>query len=64
MACELPVISSNTGGIPELNIHGYSGFLSDVGDIDDMAVNALKILETPETLRKFKDNALARAKEF
>ncbi len=64
MACELPVISSNTGGIPELNIHGYSGFLSDVGDIDDMAVNALKILETPDTLRKFKDNALARAKEF
>ncbi|HLP33472.1 MAG TPA: N-acetyl-alpha-D-glucosaminyl L-malate synthase BshA, partial [Bacteroidia bacterium] len=40
------------------------GFLSDVGDVDDMAANALKILETPETLRKFKDNALARAKEF
>lgn len=63
MACEVPVISSNTGGIPELNIHGATGFLSNIGDIDDMTRNALHILDK-NNLVKFKQNALARAKEF
>jgi N-acetyl-alpha-D-glucosaminyl L-malate synthase BshA len=63
MACEVPVISSNTGGVPELNIHGVTGFLSDVGDIDDMVKNTLFVLK-PENLATFKKNALARAKEF
>jgi len=63
MACEVPVISSNTGGIPELNIHGVTGFLSNIGDVEDMSRNALHILNK-NNLPKFKQNALARAKEF
>ena len=63
MACEVPVISSNTGGIPELNIHGQTGFLSNVGDVQEMAKNALFVLDE-DNLPTFKANALARAKEF
>lgn len=64
MACEVPVISSNAGGIPEVNIHGETGFVSEIGDIDDMVANTIKIL-TDETLHtQMKANALARAKEF
>lgn len=64
MACELPVISSNTGGIPELMIDGVTGFMSNVGDVEKMANDALLILEDAETLKRFKNNALARAREF
>ncbi|MBL6444865.1 N-acetyl-alpha-D-glucosaminyl L-malate synthase BshA [Fulvivirga sp. 29W222] len=63
MACEVPVISTNAGGLPELNINGKTGFLSKVGDIDDMTKNALHILND-SNLHTFKHNALARAKEF
>lgn len=63
MACEVPVISSNTGGLPELNVHGVTGFLSNVGDIDEMVKNALYVLE-PDNLPGFKIRALDRAKEF
>lgn len=63
MACEVPVISSNAGGLPELNIHGLSGFLSDVGDIEDMTGNALTILDE-KNLPRFKAGALNRAKDF
>ncbi|MCU0448373.1 MAG: N-acetyl-alpha-D-glucosaminyl L-malate synthase BshA [Bernardetiaceae bacterium] len=63
MACEVPVISSNTGGLPELNIHGVTGFLSNVGDIDDMVRNTLVVLDEAN-LPRFKENALARAREF
>lgn len=63
MACEVPVISTNTGGIPELNLHGVTGFLSNIGDVEDMSRNALHILDK-NNLPKFKQNALARAKEF
>lgn len=64
MACSVPVVSSNTGGLPEVNIHGVSGYLSNVGDVDDMAVNALKILSNDNTLNVFKANALETAKQF
>lgn len=64
MACQVPVISSNAGGIPELNINGVTGYMSNVGDVDDMAKNALTILRTDESLKKFKSQALSRAKEF
>jgi N-acetyl-alpha-D-glucosaminyl L-malate synthase BshA len=64
MACKVPVISSNTGGLPELNVQGVTGFLSDVGDVDDMAKNAIYILEDSKRLAEFKENALNRAKEF
>jgi N-acetyl-alpha-D-glucosaminyl L-malate synthase BshA len=63
MACEVPVISSNTGGIPELNIHGVTGFLSNVGDIEGMTKNALYILDK-DNLPTFKANALSQAKKF
>ena len=64
MACSVPVISSNTGGLPEVNIEGFSGYLSNVGDIDSMAQNAIKILADETTLATFKKNALAVAKRF
>ncbi len=64
MAEGVPVISSNTGGIPEVNIEGFSGYLSDVGNVDEMAANALRILEDEETFQQFRRNALSRAKDF
>jgi len=63
MACEVPVISSNTGGLPELNVRGVTGFLSPVGDVEDMTRKALFVLDK-NNLPKFKENALKRAKEF
>lgn len=63
MACEVPVISSNTGGLPELNIQGVTGFMSAVGDVEDMAKNALYILND-NNLPRFKKAALDRAREF
>ena len=64
MACEVPVISSNVGGLPEVNVHGVTGFLSDVGDVEDMANNALTLLKDPELLARYRKQALARAHEF
>jgi N-acetyl-alpha-D-glucosaminyl L-malate synthase BshA len=64
MACKLPVISSNAGGIPELNVHGVTGFLDEVGDIDNMAKHAIYILEDETRLQKFKEQALDHAKQF
>ena len=63
MACEVPVISSNTGGLPELNIQGVTGFMSNVGDVEDMTRKALFILDK-DNLPQFKLNAVARAREF
>lgn len=59
-----PVISSNTGGIPEVNKHGYTGFLSNVGNVEEMASNAIKILEEDEVLELFKENAKKEALKF
>lgn len=64
MACQVPVISSDSGGMPELNINGVTGFMSKVGDVQDMAKNALYILKDDTVLTKFRQAALARAKEF
>jgi len=64
MACEVPVISSNAGGIPEVNIHGVTGYVSEIGDVKDMAANAIKMLSDPILHDQMKANALARAKEF
>ena len=63
MACSVPVVSSNVGGLPELNLNGQSGFVSNVGDIEDMVKNSLYILND-EHLDKFREQALSRAKEF
>ena len=64
MACEVPVISSNVGGLPEVNIHGETGFLCDVGDVDSMAKYAIMLLSDEELLEKFRKNALAQAQRF
>lgn len=64
MACQVPVISSNTGGIPEVNINDETGFMSNVGDVESMAKNAIYILENDERLATFKKQALAQAKRF
>jgi len=64
MACRVPVISSNAGGIPEINIHGQTGFLTDVGDVEAMASFSLELLSDDEKLEHFKENALAQAQKF
>ncbi len=61
MAMRVPVISTNSGGLPEVNIHGKTGYLSKVGDVDDMANNALKLLSEPDLLETFKTNAFNHA---
>jgi L-malate glycosyltransferase len=64
MASRVPVISTNTGGIPEVNINGFSGFTSNVGDVDDMASNALKLLKDESMYNQFKINARIQAEKF
>ncbi|MEM8939595.1 MAG: N-acetyl-alpha-D-glucosaminyl L-malate synthase BshA [Bacteroidota bacterium] len=63
MACEVPVISTDAGGLPELNKDGYSGFVCKVGDVSDMIAKSIKILDNAN-LQRFKKGALKRAKEF
>ncbi len=63
MACEVPVISTNAGGLPELNLDGVSGFVCDVGDVETMSKKAITILDDAN-LARFKTGALNRAKEF
>ncbi|MFT3908758.1 MAG: N-acetyl-alpha-D-glucosaminyl L-malate synthase BshA [Ferruginibacter sp.] len=64
MAAEVPVISTNAGGLPEININGFCGYMSNVGDVEDMANNAIKILGDDKTHAQFRANALAQAKKF
>ena len=64
MAWSVPVISSNSGGLPEVNFDGFSGYLSNVGNVDEMAENALQILKDDAVLQTFKSNALAVAQRF
>lgn len=60
----VPVISTNSGGLPEVNRHGFSGYLSDIGNIEEMASYGISILDNQETLEQFKENALKQAKNF
>ncbi|PJR03062.1 N-acetyl-alpha-D-glucosaminyl L-malate synthase BshA [Avrilella dinanensis] len=64
MACGVPVISTNAGGLPEVNVQGVTGFMSDIGNVDDMARNAIHILKDEKTLNQFKSNALNHSKTF
>ncbi|MCG1037632.1 N-acetyl-alpha-D-glucosaminyl L-malate synthase BshA [Polaribacter sargassicola] len=64
MAAKTAVISTNTGGLPEVNIHGVTGYLSDLGDVQDMAKNAISILKDEKTLEKFKVSAREHTKRF
>lgn len=64
MASGVPVISTNTGGLPEVNEDGYSGYLSEVNAIEDMSANAIKILSDVDTLNRFKANAKVQSQKF
>ena len=64
MAASVPVVSSNTGGIPEVNIDNFSGLLSDIGDVKKMIEDSLHILSNEEIHNKFKTNARKRAEDF
>lgn len=64
MACEVPVVSSNAGGIPEVNIEGVTGFLLNVGDVEGMAQKTMELLKDDAKLAQFKKNAFAQAQKF
>jgi N-acetyl-alpha-D-glucosaminyl L-malate synthase BshA len=64
MACSVPVISTNTGGLPEVNRHGVTGMMSNVGDVEDMAKNVLYMLADAKRLAKFRVQSYARASDF
>ena len=64
MAAKTAIISTNTGGLPEVNIHGETGFLSNVGHVEDMAFNAISILKDDAVLEQFKQNAKEHTKKF
>jgi len=61
MACGVPVVSSNAGGLPELNLHGETGYIAEIGDVDKMADYALRLLEDRNMYKIFSENALDRA---
>jgi N-acetyl-alpha-D-glucosaminyl L-malate synthase BshA len=64
MAAGVPVISTNAGGLSEINISGQTGFMADVGDVATMSKQALEILRDENKLQKFKERAAAHAKKF
>lgn len=64
MAAGVPVISTNAGGLPEINIDGYCGYMSEVGDTLDMSKKALAILQEEAVLQRFRANALEQANKF
>lgn len=64
MAAGVPVISTNAGGLPEINIHGETGFLSNVGDVEDMCRHAIALLSDDQLLAKFKTAAFKQANKF
>jgi L-malate glycosyltransferase len=64
MAAGVPLISSDAGGLPEININGKTGFMSPVGDISSMSRHAITILENDDVLKTFKANASEQAKKF
>ncbi|MFI5134917.1 MAG: N-acetyl-alpha-D-glucosaminyl L-malate synthase BshA [Chitinophagales bacterium] len=64
MACHVPVIATNTGGIPEIMIQGKTGFMSDVGNVDEMAKNAIQLLTNDLLLNQFKNQAGEHARQF
>ena len=64
MALKVPVVSSNIGGLPELNINGNSGYTSDIGDIESMASNAIRILSDKSLKKKYRSQAFENAKKY
>ena len=64
MASGVAVVSSNVGGLPEVNKDGVTGFLNEVGDIEGMIASVLTILKDKDTLARFKTNALVHSQNF
>lgn len=64
MACAVPIISSNAGGLPEVNVDGVTGYVCDVGDIEDIAAKSILILSNEEVHERFKEAAYEHAKQF
>ena len=64
MMMRVPVISTNVGGLPEVNIEGESGYLFDLGDVSSMADKSISLLKDDEKLESMKDSAYALAKRF
>ncbi|MCX6317943.1 MAG: N-acetyl-alpha-D-glucosaminyl L-malate synthase BshA [Bacteroidetes bacterium] len=64
MAAGVPVVSTNAGGLSEINVPGQTGYMSNVGDVEDMSRNAIAILKDDEVLQAFKDRAAAHAKQY
>lgn len=64
MACHVPVLSSNAGGLPELLVNGENGFMCNVGDVESMADSAMQILSSESDLKRFKTNAYETARKF
>jgi N-acetyl-alpha-D-glucosaminyl L-malate synthase BshA len=64
MAAGVPLISTNVGGLPEININGKTGYLSEVGDVADMSLHAIEILGNDAVLSSFKKHAAEQARKF
>lgn len=64
MAAGVPVISTNAGGLPEVNRHGFTGYLADVGDVDSMSKYAVELLTNPEKMHTFKECGILHAQSF
>jgi N-acetyl-alpha-D-glucosaminyl L-malate synthase BshA len=64
MAAKVPVVSTNSGGIPEVNIHGVTGYLASPGAVEEMAAHGLSLLQDEEKLAQFKQQAFEHAKKF
>ena len=64
MASGLPVFSTNVGGLPEVNVHGETGYLVNVGDTTTLAKHVCEAIGNKTTLSKLKTNAKARSKAF
>jgi len=63
MACEVPVVSSSVGGLPELQVHGETGYIAEIGDIDRMARYAIELLTNEAKHTMFAKAARRRAVE-
>ncbi|MEP6927218.1 MAG: N-acetyl-alpha-D-glucosaminyl L-malate synthase BshA [Ginsengibacter sp.] len=64
MAAGVPVISTNAGGLPEININGVTGFLSDVGDVNNMSRNIISIFQDNKAFEEMKKHAIEQAQKF
>ena len=64
MAAKVPVVSTDAGGLAEINIHGETGFLSKVGDVDLMSEQVMQLLQSESTLKSFRTNAYKQACKF